>query len=415
MTTTLIIEYFALVLLLFCSAFFSSAETALFSLNPIQIRRMHRLRPKTAARIERILATPMHLLSTLLIGNTLVNITAAALGYDIVERFYPGCSEVISISAMIILLLIFGEVSPKRMAMLRPETLAAAYCPVLPVLIRIMTPARIALEWASGMFKRHLKSETGSLTKDEFRTVVELAAEQGVIDKEDRLMVDGIIGLAQTQASDVMIPRVDLIGIDLEDLPEKWKKMARSGRFRYLPVYTDTLDQPESFLDVPRYLVSDDQDLKAATILPFFVPETTPLDTLLETFLEENRRMAFVTDEFGGTAGLITRGLILAEIVPEVESEYGEAKPGILDMGDNIWLVHGRTSLEDINYELDLGLEAEGADRIAGWVNAMAEHIPRLEEVVEAQGCRVTVQRVKKNRVTHVLLEKVKKRKTGSE
>jgi putative hemolysin len=198
-----------------------------------------------------------------------------------------------------------------------------------------------------------------------------------------------------------------LTGIDLEDSYEENERIARSVKFRYLPAYRDTFDQAEGFLDVPRFLLSGEQNLKPFLKPPFFVPENAPLDTLLAVFQRENRRVAFVVDEYGGTAGLITRGDILEEIVADVESEYGEKKAEIQQMGPNQWLVDGSTSLEDINYELGMNLEAEGADRIGGWVNAQAEHIPKMGEIVEAQGCRVTVESVRKNRIKLVLMERM--------
>jgi putative hemolysin len=210
------------------------------------------------------------------------------------------------------------------------------------------------------------------------------------------------------QASDVMTPRVDLVGIDLGDPPDAQDRIARSVQFRYLPVYREDLDHPEGFLDVPQFLLSKKRSVKAAMLPAFFVPETAPLDTLLATFQRENKRVAFVADEYGGTAGLITRGDILEEIAVDVESEYGGEQPAEIEpIGKNAWLIDGTLSLEDVNYELSLALEAEGADRIAGWVTARAKRIPRTGEVVEAQGCRVTVKLVRRRRVAQVLLEKL--------
>jgi len=407
MTATLILEFAALGLLLFCSAFFSSAETALFSLNPIQVHHIHRRNARAAQRIRALLALPTHLLSTVLIGNTLVNISAAGLSYAIAESCYPDRGEVISIPVITLLLLVFGEVAPKRLAMTSPERLACAYAPVLRVLVRILAPVRFVLEAVTGFFEKHIRPSKEVLSEDEFLTVVEMGEEEGVLDEEERTMVDGIIRLEETQASDVMTPRVDLVGIDLEDSLEECKQTAMSVTFRYLPIYRETLDNPEGFLDVPRFLLSGDQDLEAAMIPPYFVPETVPLDTLLAAFQRENKRVAFVADEYGGTAGLVTRGDILEEIVSDVENEYGDEKPDIQQVGSDRWLVDGSVSLEELNYELDLELEAEGADRIAGWVNAQAERIPRTGESVEAQGCRVRVERVRRNRIILVHLEKV--------
>lgn len=407
MSAILLIEWVALLLLLFCSAFFSSSETAMFSLNPVQVHRLRRARAGRGEAIASHLAAPTQLLSTILIGNTFVNVAAAALGYSIAEHFFPGRGEAVSIPAMTALLLIFGEVAPKRLAMSRAEKLAVSYVPILGVLVWLLTPLRLLLETVSRIFRRSFKKESRALTEDEFRSVVEVGEEEGVLDEEERTMVDGIIRLEETQVSDVMTPRVDLIGIDLDDPPEERRRAAESVQFRFLPVYRDSLDQAMGFLDVPRFLLGDEQDIGRATAPPFFVPETCPLDTLLATFQRENRRVAFVADEFGGTAGLVTRGDILEEIARDVDNEYGEEEPELQKVGRGRWLIDGSTSLEDINYELDLDLEAEGADRISGWAGAQMERMPRAGDVVESQGCRVTVRRVRQRRVLLVLLEKV--------
>ena len=402
----LTIQIVALTLLLILSGFFSGAETALFSLNPIQIHRFRRRHPRTGERIEDLLASPQRLLSTLLIGNTLINVTASGIGFYVVATFLDTHAVPVSIGVMTSLLLIVGEVAPKRLAMARPLLLAGPYARVLTRLIVWLTPVRRILERTGAIFKEELEPDQESLSEDEFLTGVEVGEEEGVLDEEERSMVDGIIRLAEMQASDAMTPRVDLVGIDLDDPPEGYEATARSVMFRYIPLYRESLDHPEGFLDVPHFLLSPDLDLAASTVPPRYVPETTPLDTLLLRFQKEKLRVAFVTDEYGGTAGLITRGDILEEIVADVDNEYAETHPEIQKTGPDRWLVAGNTSLEVLNYELDMDLEAEGADRLSGWVTAQAEHIPRQGEVVEAQGCRATVQKVRKRRVTSVKVER---------
>jgi putative hemolysin len=403
----LIIQCLVLLLLLLCSAFFSSSETCLFSLNSVQVGRIRKRRAKAADRIEAMLSHPTRLLSTILIGNTVVNVAAASLGFTILKTLQIEHAEAIAIPAMTILLLIFGEVAPKRLAMKRAAGLAAFYSRFLIFLIRIMKPFRLALEHAAAIFAKDLHEYDKTLTEDEFLTVVEVGEEEGVLDEEERTMVDGIIRLEETQASDVMTPRVDLIGIDVTDPPAEQEAVARSCRYRYLPLYRETLDSIEGFLDVPRFLLSEGHDLSIATTQPRFVPETAPLDALLTTFQKENYRVAVVADEFGGTAGLITRGDILEEIAEDVDNEYGEEQLTIQTVSETSWLVDGSVSLEDINYEMDMDLEADGADRIAGWVAAQAERIPRPGEVVEAQGCRATVQIVRRQRIMLVMIEKL--------
>lgn len=411
----LIIQCVVLVLLLLCSAFFSSSETCLFSLNSLQISRIREKHESAARLIESLLEQPTSLLSTILIGNTLVNVSLASLGYVVLRDLGVHHAEAIAIPAETAILLIFGEVAPKRIAMTHSAQMATLYARPLSLLIRILKPFRFALEKAAALFARDLHAADNGLTEDEFRTVVEVGEEEGVLDEEEREMVDGIIRLEETQASDVMTPRVDLIGIDVTDPPEEQEAIARSCRYRYLPLYRESLDSIEGFLDVPRFLLSEGHDLSIAVLQAKFVPETAPLDTLLTTFQKENCRVAVVSDEFGGTAGLITRGDILEEIAQDVDNEFGEEALDIQQVGESSWLVDGSVSLEDINYELDMDLEADGADRVAGWVTAQAERIPRPGEIVEAQNCRATVQTVRRQRVLLVMIEKRQPSKTRQE
>ncbi len=355
--------------------------------------------------MDGMMANPTRLLSTLLIGNTLINVAAASLGYAITEALVDNYAELISIVVMTLLLLIFGEVAPKRIAMNHAGALVTYYQPVFSILIRLLAPLRLALEMLTAVSRRTVSGHRKILSEEEFMTGIAAGEEEGVLDEEEKNMVDGIIRLEQTQASDVMTPRVDVIGLDVEDPPEKHREKARGVTFRHLPVYRESLDHPVGMLDVPRFLLSETDDVSAIMQPPFFVPETAPLDTLLPMFLAERSRVAIVLDEYGGTAGLITRGDILEEIVEDVDNEYGEAKLTFQPLRENVWLVSGDTSLEDINHELELNLEAEGADRISGWVAAQVERIPRIGDHVEAQGCRVTVQRQRRHRVTLVVVE----------
>lgn len=398
-----------LIALLMGSAFFSSSETALFSLNALHIERIRKRHAIAASRIDTLLHQPKQLLSTILIGNTLVNVFCAALGYLMLRSMNIHYAELVAVPMMTFLLLLLGEVIPKRLAIRKTSQIAVLYAAPLSFLLLLFTPARFLLEQVGRLFEQQLRKDNtrSTLSEDEFLTVVEVGEEEGVLNEEERTMVDGIIRLEETQASDVMTPRVDLIGIDLEDTPEEQLAAAHSCRFHFLPLYRETMDHIEGLLDVTRFLLSGSSDMSEATIKPHFVPENAALDTLLTEFQREHRRVAIVSDEFGGTAGLITRGDILEEIADDVENEFGVIQNDIKPIGSDTWLIAGSVSLEDINYELDLELEADGADRIAGWVTAQIEHIPSPGEFTEAQGCRVTVLRVRRQRILTVKLEKL--------
>ena len=406
MTPLMIGESIVLVVLLGLSAFFSSAETALFSLSPMQIHRLRRRHPRQTRLIEEVLAAPTNLLSSILIGNTIVNVAAANLGYVLAEQLAPGHGALIAIPTMTFLLITLGEVAPKRLAVRKAEEISFRYINSLRHLIWLCTPFRGILDNVTRTFHEHFVPHRPALTEAELMTAVDVGHEEGILNKEERMMVDGIIRLEKLQAKDVMTPRVDLVGIDLEDDPKGWRDLCRKARFRFLPAFSGDMDHVKGFVDVARFLMNPDTDISASLHPHFYVPDTAPLDTLLTMFQQQSRRLAIVIDEYGGTAGLITLGDILDEIAEfAVELPDGQS-PNIEPSGALRWQVHGNTSLEEVNYELDLSLDAEGADRIAGWVTAQAKRFPKTGDILETQGVRVTVLQMRKHRITRVLIEK---------
>ena len=399
----------ALLPLIILSAFFSSAEPAFFALNAVQVQRMKNRNPAQGAWIAEQISRPTRLLSTLLIGNTLVNIAISSLGYAVIDAI-PGIghySPVVAVPVMTLLLLIFGEVAPKRYAITHAERLTTLFVPMLRFWMTALNPLALFLAAVTRHAERSLQPERKSLSDEELLTAVELGAETGVLDEEERSMVDGIMRLSEMTASDVMIPRVDIEGLDLEDSPADHLATARRTHYHYLPVYRGTPDAIEGLLDVPRYLLDPEHNLRQATFAALFVPETIALDDLLITLQRNHLHIACVLDEFGGTAGLISRGDILETITGEILLGSEQESPEIQTLDENRWLIDGSTSLDEINHELDLELDAEGVDRIGGWVTAQAGRFLHAGEAVEAQGCRVQVRRLRKLRIEQVILERL--------
>ncbi len=404
--TLLILGISALLVMICLSAFFSASETILFSLNPIQVQRIRDRDRKAGARIAKLLANPTRTLSTILIGNTLVNVGIASLGFGLInETVDPMWSEAVAIPTMTIILLLFGEITPKRIAILWAEKLAATVSIPVDRFQKLFTPLVVQLEWVSNRFRKALTPERNTLNDEELMTLVEVSAEQGSIDKDEQIMVDGILRLSELQASDVMTPRVDTVGIDLRDPPATQLQTAREARFRQLPVFNRTLDALEGFLHVTRYLIDPEHDLRRHVTPALFVPENISLDDLLITFQRGNTHIACVLDEYGGTAGLVTRGDVLELVTGGDEPSLRPEVQSIRKTGDASWIVDGKTSLEAINHELDLNLEADDADRISGWCTFHAGALLHVGETVEAQGCRVRVLRMRKRRIDQVTLD----------
>jgi CBS domain containing-hemolysin-like protein len=401
----LIVECGALVFLFSLSAFFSASETVLFSLSPIQVQQLREHNLAAGQRVEKLMETPAMILSTLLVGNTLVNFAIATLGYLVIATLLPSHAKVITIPLMTVLLLLFGEVTPKRVALQYAEALAPICSKLLLFWMWLLKPLNMLLTTGSAVFKQTLKRERRGLTNDELMTVVEVSEEQGVIDSDEAEMVDGIMRLSELKASDEMIPRVDMIGLDLDTPVEKQLQIASTAHVRYLPAYVRTPDAIEGFVNTAHFLLDPDHDVRKALVPAQFVPENMPLDDLLALLQLSGTHIACVLDEYGGTAGLITRSDILELVTAPVMSPTENARSMIQPLHQDVWLIDGTTSLEEVSRTLDIQLHADDADRMAGWVTFHAEHFPQPGERVEAQGVRVTVRHIRRRRIDTVYLE----------
>lgn len=416
MSISFIVQIILLIFLVASSAFFSGSETALFSLSASQMQSL-RNAGGCRARLVLLLKKPAQVLSTLLIGNTIVNVLVAALGYSIIEtiieKYFQSVLEfsaTISVAVITILLLLFGEIAPKRIAIRKPERFTSLVACPLYVCYIVFTPFRIFLEAFSTSIRRFLTPERNTLNDEELLTALNVSAEQGTLDSYELNMVDGIMQLSSMTASDVMTPRVDFVGIDLDEPKESYLALVRSQEYHFLPVYENTPDEIEGFLDVRAYLLDPEHDFDKALRKPVFVPETATLDDILITMQRSRRHIVCVMDEYGGTAGLVTRGDVLTVLtgdIPEDSSEEPSEDIVKKENEDNVWIIDGDTSLEEVNHALDLELDTEGVDRISGWVIAQAGRFLRAGESVEAQGCRVKVLKHKKLRILSVELEKL--------
>ena len=394
-----------LLVLVALSAFFSGSETVLFSLSPIQVQRIRNRNPVAGQRLETLLGDPAIILSTLLVGNTLVNFAIASLGYVVIDSLVPSWGVAIAIPLMTLVLLLFCEVTPKRVAVTRAESLAPVCSRLLLFWLWLLRPFNVVLIAGSRAFKKSLRRERRALSNEELRTVVEVSEEQGVLDAEEASMVEGIMRLSELKASDEMTPRVDMTGLDLDSPVEQQLAVARRAHFRYLPAYVRTPDAIEGFVEVTRFLLDPQHDARKATSPAMFVPENVSLDDLLVTFQSSGKHIACVLDEYGGTAGLITRSDILELITAPVAKSHSQDRPPIQKMGEDVWLMDGTASLEEVNRQLSLALDADDADRMAGWVTFHAGRLLQAGQSVEAQGCRATVRRMRKRRIDAIQLE----------
>ena len=382
--------------LILLSAFFSSAETVFFSLTGAQRANIRKRSPRSDAMISRCLDDKAILFSTLLVGNTFVNFAIASIGYRIFLRWVPGLTW-LSVPAVTLLLLVFGEIAPKRAALRMAEQLAPTYAYVLLFWKFLLTPFNVVLRFSSKAFAPALARERRALSDEELVSVLESAAEHGDVSEQDVEMVEGVLRLSELSANDEMTPRVDMDAVDLDWSEADRAAALAASRHRHLPVYRRTPDAIEGVIERETGKIED----------ALFVPETVALDDLIVTFAKSKKPLAIVLDEYGGTAGIISPDDILELIVgPKVFAQPG-TEPQISKVGENTWDIDARASLEEINRELDLELEAEDADRLSGWVQFHAERIPHVGQQIVADGCRATVLKRRHRRVTLVRMEVV--------
>ncbi len=395
----------ALLILVCLSAFFSGSETILFSLTPVQRARIRAHNPSGADAIERATRDSAILLSTLLVGNTFVNFAIATIGYWIFTQLFPTYGGFLAVPVMTVFLLLFGEITPKRLALMHAESLAPITARILLFCGIFLKPFNLVFRASTQAFSSAVARERRALSDAELVSVLEIAAERGDFAADDAEMIAGVLRLSELQVSDEMTPRVDIEGID-SDYPEAIQAARRQAvRHQFVPVFRRTPDQIEGVYCRATGRVDD----------ALFVHEQMPLDDLLVIFRKSGKQLAIVTDEYGGTAGLITLDDVMEIIMGPKVFDHKDAEPQILKTSAHTWVIDARASLEEVNRELGLELYADDADRLSGWVAFHAERIPHVGQEIEADGCRATVLRRRGHRVASVKLEVLSYPEAGSD
>ena len=387
------------------SGFFSSSETALFSLDPHEVNRLEETDPVTSRRLRALLEQPTRLLSTILIGNTIVNVNLWIVGAVLLTRvgFTHEWGQVLVLT---LLTLLFGEFGPKRLSLVLRDKFLKTYASVLTVLVSVLRWPRALLEAITNRFARFFLPSGHVLSKAEYDTLMEATGESGSLDEHEHKMVQAILSLERQKVSDVMTPRVDVQGVDVSEPDADVLSMAKSCRVRHLVLYHEQLDDIVGLLDVRAYLLDPAHSVKAATRKPVYVPEACPLHSLLRRIATTKLRVAVVVDEFGGTAGLITRGDVLEELTGEMETDEKE-RLVCEQLTPTTWLLDGQTHLLDVERITGLKLESETADRFSGWFIEQVERLPKPLERISGPGYKAMVRNMRRNRILMILLEVV--------
>lgn len=400
-----------LVFLLLCSAFFSSSETGMLSLNRYRLRHRAKEGHRGALRASRLLERPDRLLGTILVGNNFVNILASSIATVLAIKLWGEAGIAVATVGLTILLLIFGEITPKTLAALRPE--AIAYPVSLPLLMlqKVLYPLVASLNWISNGLLRLLGTDlsnkgSDSLSTEELRSVVHESGSDMPMNRQSMLL--GILDLERVTVDDIMIPRNEVAGIDLEDDLETIVTQLRTTPHTRLPVFRKDINQIEGIVHMRQIarLLSHDQltreSLLAACNEPYFIPENTPLSTQLVNFQKQKRRIGIVVDEYGDVLGIVTLEDILEEIVGEFSNQDALRSPDIHPQDDGTLVIDGAAYLRDVNRALGWQLPCDGPKTLNGLITEALEHIPDSGICLQIHPYRLEILQAADNRVKSV-------------
>lgn len=419
-------------LLLFLSAFFSGSETALFSLSKTQRERFRQGTVRSGMIAARLLDTPRKLLITILVGNMFVNVAAASLIASFAIAILGNKGAGVAAGVTIILLLIFGEVTPKTIAVHNAETISRLVARPIQLFSKLIFPLRITLRVVTNFLMRFMGGSSvpveDRLTTEELRAMVDIAEEEGYIKQGEKEMLNTIFDLRNITAAEIMTPRTEMICASEDSTLQQVLDLTHTVGQSRIPVYKNDIDDICGIAYVRDFVMWRHHDIRDMTIKefrlkheeiwqggkdtlirpPFFVPETRTAMDLFQDFSDEGVQMAILLDEYGGTAGLVTMEDLIEEVVGEINDEYDAPSQDFRVLDDLSTAVSGRASIRNVNRKLSLNLSVEeDIDTIGGYVINLFGRIPDRGEVLSADGLEFEISEVTKKSVTEIIIKKI--------
>jgi len=412
--SSVVIQCIVLLVLILLSAFFSSAETALTTVNRVKINTLSEDGLKSANILEKILHQNSKMLSTILIGNNIVNISASSLATTLAIKLWGSVAIGIATGILTIVVLIFGEIIPKTLANLYNEKIALTYAPIVYTLIIAFTPLIIIVDFLSIGFMRIFsidpKKKLSSMTEKELKSYVDVSHEDGVIETEEREMILNVFDFSDAVARDIMIPRIDMTTIDIDSTYQELFDTFKASMYTRIPVYKDDPDNIIGMVNIKDLLMLPKKDFHIQKVLRdvHYTYELKKTPDLLLEMREKRMNLAIVINEYAACVGMITLEDLLEEIVGEIRDEYdADEEDYIVEAGERAFLVEGGMKLSDINDALHTSFESENYDSIGGIIIEILDRLPNTgESVTTSNGTVLTVTKLEKNRIkkVHMLL-----------
>lgn len=413
MDTTGVIQVITLLVLVFLSAFFSSAETAFSTVNRVRLRTLAQENNKGAARVLAILDQYGKMLSAILIGNNIVNLSASSVATTLAIRVWGSRAVGIMTGILTFTILIFGEIIPKTWAMQRAESITLIYSGLIRTLMTVLTPLIFIIDTFSNWILRflHISSEGNnfSITEKELKTYVDVSHEGGVIESDERELIYNVFDFGDTVAKDIMIPRIQMTTVSLDASYQELLSTFQGSMFTRIPVYESDPDHIIGVVNIKDFiLVKDKEKFQIKKILreAYYTYEYKSVSDLLMEIREKSLSIAFVLSEYGATVGMITMEDMIEELVGEIRDEYdADEEELIQEMADGQYLVVGSMKLNDINDALNIELDSEDYDSIGGLIIEKLERLPEDKETILLDnGISLQADGVQDNRIVKVLI-----------
>ncbi len=415
-----IFQIVVLILLIALSAFFSSAETAFSSANRIKMRSLADEGNKTAALVIKILDSYSKLLSAILIGNNVVNLSASSLATTIAIAL----SEPLGLQASLmtglatgiltVVVLLSGEIVPKTWANLNADKIVLVYAPIMRFLMVVLTPVIFIVDKIATailrLFRIDPNKKNSAMTENELRSYVDVSHEDGVIEEEEKEMIYNVFDFGDSLAKDIMIPRIDMVSVEDTATHKEVMELFRENMYTRLPVYHDSTDNIVGIINIKDFLfVKDPEKFAIKDIMrdAYYTYEYKKTSDLMMEMRKSSSNIALVLNEYGSTEGMITLEDLLEEIVGEIRDEYDEDEETLIqDLGDNTYVVPGGMKLDDINNSIDTNFTSEDYDSIGGLIIEKLDKLPEEGETVTLEdGTELTVKTVNQNRIEEVLMK----------
>ena len=396
-----------LVVLIGMSSFFSASETALMSLSKIRIRHLVDEKVHGAEAVSKLVENPNKLLGSILVGNNVVNIGASALATSLAIQHFGSAGVGIATGAMTLLVLIFGEITPKSLAAQHSEFISLKIVGIINFFVILFNPIVFLLLLFTNGLIRLLGGKPGRvqpfITEDELKTMVNVSHEEGVLEVEEKEMIYNVFEFGDSQVKDVMTPRTDMIALEVGVTYEKIIETFKSEQFSRIPIYQETTDNIIGILYIKDLIFKSNEntvfDIHDYMREPYFTFEFKKITELFQELRIKHIPMAIVLDEYGGTAGIVTMEDLIEEIVGDIRDEYDDHEKDIEVVKEDEYIVEGSTRIDELNDMIGVDIESEDFDTIGGFIVGEFGYIPEVNETIESHGIKFVVEEVDRNRI----------------